>query len=88
MHPAFCLRRLEDDAHPGMQSVGNAPQHTQRMALIPRGFQAADLLLGCFEQLGELLLRQPGLLAQRSDLQRDIPRLACFLKAVGERRIL
>ena len=88
MHPAFRLRRLENDAHPGMQGVGNAAQHAQGMALVAGGFQAADLLLGCFEQLGELLLGQPGLLAQRSDLQRDIPRLACFLKAVDERRIL
>ena len=63
MHPAFRLRRLENDAHPGMQGVGNAAQHAQGMALVAGGLQAADLLLGCFEQLGELLLGKAGLLS-------------------------
>ena len=88
MHPPFCLRRLENDAHPGMQGVGNAAQHAQGMALVAGGFQAADLLLGCFEQLGELLLGKAGLLAQRGYLQRDIPSLACVIKTGSKCRIL
>ena len=82
------LRRLEYDAHAGVQRAGDAPEHTQGVAFVAGRFQAADLLLRSFEQLCELLLGKPGLFAQRGDLQRDIPRLARVLKAGGKRRVL
>jgi hypothetical protein len=88
MHPASRFRRLENDAHPGVQGIGNAAQHTQGVAFVAGRLEPANLLLRGFEQFREVLLRKPGLLAEGGNLQRDIPRLARALKAVGKRRIL
>ncbi len=87
MHPAFCLRRLEYNAHARVQDVCDSAEHTERVAFVGRRFQPADLLLRCSKQLGELHLREPGPLAQRGYLQRDIPRFTRVLKTRGEQRI-
>ena len=71
-----------------MQNFGNAPQGTEGVALVAGRLKPADLLLGGLEELREVFLGKPGLLAEGGDLQRHIPRLARVLKAGGKRRIL
>ena len=58
------------------------------MAFVAGRLQAADLLLGGLEALGELLLGKPGLFAQGGDLQRHVPGLAGAFKAGGKPRVL
>src|SRR3990172_8575034 len=70
-----------------MQDVGDAAQGTERVAFVTGGLKPAALLLGGVEELREVLLGKPGLLAKGGDLQRHIPCLAGVLKAGGKRRI-
>src|ERR1044071_611810 len=87
MHPIFAFHWLKYDTHAGMQDVGDPAQGAEGMAFIAGGFNPADLLLGSLEELRQILLRKPRLLAECSDLQRHIPCFACVLKPGGKRRI-
>ncbi len=66
------------------ESFRDAAQHAQGVSLIGRRFEAADLLLGRAKFAGKILLRKPSLLAERGDLQSDIPSFARFFEACGE----
>ena len=85
----FCIfNRLKNDAHPGMQDLGNAAQHAERMAFIVGRFKATDLLLGSLEEFRQLFLGESSLLAQSGNLQRHIPGLTGMLEAGGNGRVL
>jgi len=68
-----------------MQPVGDAAQHTKRVAFVARGLKAADLLLRGLEKFGEVLLRKTGLLAENGDLKSSIPRLAEIKNALSNK---
>src|SRR3972149_6148866 len=67
----------------GRRRRGDAAQGTERVAFVAGGLKPANLLLGGFEELREVLLGKPGLLADGGDLQRHIPCRAGALKAGG-----
>ena len=58
------------------------------MAFVAGRLEPADLLLRGLEELGEVFLGKPGLLAEGDDLQGHVPRLASLLKSGGECRVL
>lgn len=87
MHPTFACRPFEDDAYLSVEGSRDPAKHAQRVTFVAGGFETADLLLRCFEPFCEILLRKPGLLAQRGDLDRYVPGLTGALKAGGKRRI-
>lgn len=62
--------------------------HTKGVAFVAGGLEAADLLLRGLEKPREVLLRKSGLLAERGDLQRHVPGLACALEPGGKRGVL
>lgn len=68
MHPLSCFRRFKYDAHPRVQDAGDPPQGAEGVAFVVRRLKPANLLLRGIKQFREVLLREPGLFAQRGDL--------------------
>ena len=65
--------RLEDNSDFGVESLRHSAEHAQGVTFILGGLQAADLLLGRLQLMGQLLLRQAGLVPKRRNLQSDVP---------------
>ena len=63
-HPAPLIRRLENDTDSCVQRLGNSAQGAEGMPFVAGGLKPADLLLGGLEELRQVLLGKPGLLAQ------------------------
>src|SRR6266567_2592783 len=57
------------------------------MAFVSRGFEAADLLLGCIEFAREVFLGKAGPFAQGRKLQGHVPSLTSAFKALGKDRV-
>ena len=80
-HFRLCLSQLKDYANMGVQCFGNAAEHAEGVAFVAGRLKPADLLLGGLQKLRQFLLRKPGLLPEKGDLQRHIPGLSGLLEA-------
>src|SRR4030042_5291963 len=62
-------------------------QHAQRVPLIGRRFQTANLLLRCPNPLSQFFLREPGLLSKGNKLNGDVPGFAGLNEFLSQTRI-
>src|SRR4029077_16684302 len=79
--------RLDNDADGCAENSCYAAEHAERVTLVRRRFQAADVLLRSLDFASKLLLRKASLFAQRRELHRNIPSFARFFEPLGEGRV-
>jgi hypothetical protein len=82
-----CLFGFDYHTDPGAELPRHTSQHAQRVALVVRGFQTANLLLRGLHAPGQLFLRKPGLPTQGRKLQRHLPGLPGLLESVSKLRV-
>ncbi len=77
----------EDNENIDPESLGHLSNHSERMSLVAWRLQPADLLLGCANPPGQVLLAEPRLCPTGGQLEGEVPFLAGPFEAGAEVRI-